>query len=165
MSESRSRNTRYVGPSLSVTSHSSRSHWELADSGRASSDRPSPVHHAPDVRHGPAHVRPPSAQAPPSIVNLDGLPCSTWTRVGTGMAETAKRDDSGSGLGFRDTGLRHWDSGFDRGIRRRVESRAPGPGVLGSRDKCVHRKRPGPPGIDIAGDPQRSRPSAHGDVP
>src|SRR3954469_15759867 len=83
-SQARSRNTRYVAPSLSVTSHSSRSHWELED-GCPSSNRPSPVHHAPDVRHGPAHcsTRPP-LNPRRSVVTRDGVPCSTWTPAGTG---------------------------------------------------------------------------------
>src|SRR5687768_9798024 len=87
---SRSRNSRYVAPSLTVTSHSSRSH------GLSGSDLPAPpalpatpspkgsAHHWPDVRHGPAAL----SMHPPviplrSVVTRTGRPSSTSTRAGT----------------------------------------------------------------------------------
>src|SRR6185503_16274065 len=85
---SRSRNNRYVAPSLTVTSHSSRSHGlsDLPDSPDPPGP-PDPVsasHHSPDVRHGPAHfsIRPPLIPRR-SVVTRTGRPSSTSTRAGT----------------------------------------------------------------------------------
>src|SRR5215470_9500494 len=74
-SVSRSRKTRYVEPSLSVTSHSSRSQYFFVSS----------THQPPDVRHGPAYV----STLPPliprrSLVTRTGMPRSTRTRAGIG---------------------------------------------------------------------------------
>ena len=81
-SVSRSRKIRYTAPSLSATSHSSRSH------GGRKGWRAPPAHHSPDVRHGPARVSTwPPSNPRRSVVTHTGSPSTTATRAGTGCRQ------------------------------------------------------------------------------
>src|SRR5262245_40243333 len=83
LSEWRSRKSRYVGPSASATSHSSRSQPPLT-CPRGGCPAPA-SHHPPDVRHGPAlELIAPPLKPRCTIETLDGLPCCRWTRMGSG---------------------------------------------------------------------------------
>ena len=80
----RSRNSRQSDPSLSATSHSSRSQ-----------PVPPASHQAPDVRHGPACCStPPPGMPRRSMATRTGRPRSTLTRIATGGRKRRRRPDA-----------------------------------------------------------------------
>src|SRR4051812_19499277 len=83
---------RYIAPSLSETSHSSRYHraawYDACGAGTEVSPPPAAAHHSPDVLHGPeARTTLPPVKPRRSVVTRTGRPSATATRAGTGWRQ------------------------------------------------------------------------------